>query len=59
MERADNWYFFFPHVENVNFSPKIDYFFFLSIFFYEMQVFIHEIKQSLQIIVGPFQAVLL
>lgn len=58
MERADKWYYFFPHVENVNFSPKID-FFFLSIFFYEIQVFIHKIKQSLQIIVEPFQAVLL
>lgn len=58
MERAGNWYYFFPHVENVNFSPKINIFF-LSIFFYQMQVFIHKIKQSLQITVEPFQAGLL
>lgn len=34
-------------------------FFFSLYFFYEMQFFIHKIKQSLQIIVEPFQAVLL
>lgn len=33
MERADNRYYFFPHVENVNFSPKTGIFFPVYIFF--------------------------